>query len=1013
MERKSSSKELQNLLQAIKSSDVVESRIELVNKLRDLDFLEISDLASLLEFLTTFWEDFTCLDISQCMLNKTILSVAAKYVDSDVSGCLVQFLALGTKASGWCGKHLKMTAMLTEESQEKHSNLFFQLLLDLFSLSAASMVALKRHAVFVDNASAAVVERFISEQLNLIKDIVSEIKNINSFGSEALKAAQTLIDTVVRLCKGYFDAVNWDLCDARPEKDGNNTDSERVNLMNHVTNITKCTTEKLCELGILAANDGGSLVTILNVSWKGVITLLQQGKRVLREILSVQDIILTLISLVNEPLRCAAGAWSSLLKETISLTEARRTFLPSKFYLTNAMKISSLYPCQAYLVYKEVTLCVVMISSFRISLSCEKLLNKASEVLSELLEKTSIDLLNSLLNSAEVKQELKFELLDWLFSDDFCSNSTHGDSSSSYHMTSMVEIFSVSCEAMSEARLLLLGRIALFHNLLRYSMDLEDDIKIKITRKLRWFLDMLVVEDVYSSVLDLQIPVPYGSGKTLELIWQPMFSALLHALKTFMIVVSSSFAWAEFEAFLLENLFHPHFLCWEIVMELWCFLVRYAEMDVVNGIIDKLCSLMKLLESPESVLIPGSPLRKVARIICLLAKSTPMADYVYSSVVGDGRSQLSSVLYAALLLEGFPLNSLSDNIRGTAKQKIITDYFGFIGSFDEKVLTTCSSGAFGIPVHALSASLQAQQVSISDLDVKTLKFLVAIIRNFRNPVEKIMKEHCHKLLSEMLGIVSNMKHLYKSDEMEGVLLELQNLFVSGPAASNTQLYQCKPYLALFMGGLGDMEMRESDNCAKSSAVWELYHMLFRERHWALVHLAIAAFGYFAARTTCNQLWRFVPQNASLSYDLMTGNEASEERFMSELKAFLDKETALLTTTPSFEQLELLVKEGVVLKEMVQKISGIDAMECQSMEIDVDNVPNKRRRLPDGISKGLELLQSGLKVIGDSISQWQENHCESSELHDKFSSHLSRLEDVVAHLTGLAGKGMNVNKRIKY
>lgn len=31
---------------------VVESRIELVNRLRDFDFLEISELASLLEFLT-------------------------------------------------------------------------------------------------------------------------------------------------------------------------------------------------------------------------------------------------------------------------------------------------------------------------------------------------------------------------------------------------------------------------------------------------------------------------------------------------------------------------------------------------------------------------------------------------------------------------------------------------------------------------------------------------------------------------------------------------------------------------------------------------------------------------------------------------------------------------------------------------------------------------------------------------------------------------------------------------
>ena len=38
------------------------------------------------------------------------------------------------------------------------------------------MVALKRHPVFVDNASAAIVEKFILEQLNLIKDVVSEIK---------------------------------------------------------------------------------------------------------------------------------------------------------------------------------------------------------------------------------------------------------------------------------------------------------------------------------------------------------------------------------------------------------------------------------------------------------------------------------------------------------------------------------------------------------------------------------------------------------------------------------------------------------------------------------------------------------------------------------------------------------------------------------------------------------------------------------------------------------------------
>ena len=45
----------------------------------------------------TYWEDFTCLDVTQCLLNKTILNVAAKYIDSDISGCLGSFLALGTK----------------------------------------------------------------------------------------------------------------------------------------------------------------------------------------------------------------------------------------------------------------------------------------------------------------------------------------------------------------------------------------------------------------------------------------------------------------------------------------------------------------------------------------------------------------------------------------------------------------------------------------------------------------------------------------------------------------------------------------------------------------------------------------------------------------------------------------------------------------------------------------------------------------------------------------------------
>lgn len=296
------------------------------------------------------------------------------------------------------------------------------------------------------------------------------------------------------------------------------------------------------------------------------------------------------------------------------------------------------------------------------------------------------------------------------------------------------------------------------------------------------------------------------------------------------------------------------------------------------------------------------------------------------------------------------------------------------------------------------------QVSISDIDGKTLKFLVAIIHNYRNSVDSLTKDCCRKLLSETLAIISNIKILYKCDAMEEVILELQNLFVSRLTASDAWLFQCKPNLAFFMAGLGHMDIAESDNSAKSSAVWELYHVMLSERHWAFVHLAITAFGYFAARTSCNQLWRFVPKNATLSLDLVSGNETDEERFMSELKAFLEKEMALLILTPSSKQLELLVKEGLVLKEKVQKISNLDPqpMECEIMEMKNDNQANKRRKLPDGISKGVELLQSGLKVIGDGLSMWQKN--DSTELQDKFLAHFSCLEDLIGHLAGLVGSG---------
>ncbi|KAL6191892.1 hypothetical protein ACLB2K_038281 [Fragaria x ananassa] len=1009
------SSELQSLQDAIRSSDVVENRIELIKKLGDLKITEKSELASLAECLTIFWEDYTCLDLSQCMLNSAIIQVASKHLESDISNCLAHFLVLGTKASIWCGKHLKMTLMLTEESQEEeHENLFFQLFLDLLSFSGASFSALARYPVFVEKMTVDIVETFFDEELNLIKDSLPEIKRIQSFVSEevVVKVTQEVIDSVIRLCGTYARALNWESWEEKLERDKTDMDFQGAKRMNHVINVTKCTVEKLCEMGVVAANNGGSLVPIINMSWKGVVTLLQLGDGVLATKVNVAVLISNLISLVNESIRRAAEAWFSSLKENISVTEARKTFLPVKFYMVNAVKISSLYPYQAYLVRSEITKCILMMSMLKCSLSKENLLKTASDVFTELLEKTSLDLLIAMLNSVQVKQELKVEFLDYLFSEGSCTDSVAGDPSK---MHSMVDLFSTCGEVLPGEKTFLIGRISLFLNFLRFSLDLDDDVKLWIAGKLDWFFDILVNEEVYSSILLLQVPVLYGCGKTVEVVWQPMFSSLLNALQTFMLVVSSSPAWTELESFLLENLFHPHFLCWEIVMELWCFMVRHAESGMVSGIVGKLCSLMKLVASTESVLVADSALRKVARSISTILTfgAQSMVDQVYMAIVRDEGSQLSSVMRLALFMEGFPLNLLSDKMKRIVTQRIITDYCLFIENFDEKSMNSLDCGLLGPPVFALSSSLQSLQISTSDINVKTLKFLVAIIHNYKVCEDKLMKDQYRKLLSETLGIISNVRHLYASLEMEKVICELENLFISGPDVSDTHLYECKPDLALFMAGLAHMDIKETDESSNISALWDLYHMLLGERHWAFIHLAITAFGYFSARTNCNKLWRFVPQNAALSYDLASGNEANLDRFMSEFKVFLEKETALLTITASSDQLGLLVREGQKLKEMFQKFSNviIETAECDYMEIDGEKQTmelnsgghsSRKRKFPD-IEKGMELLQSGMKVIVDSISQLQRNDQPSSKaLPDNFLTTLSRLEAEISQLVGLAG-----------
>ena len=53
---------------------------------------------------------------------------------------------------------------------------------------------------------------------------------------------------------------------------------------------------------------------------------------------------------------------------------------------------------------------------------------------------------------------------------------------------------------------------------------------------------------------------------------------------------------------------------------------------------------------------------------------------------------------------------------------------------------------------------------------------------------------------------------------------------------------------------------------------------------------------------------------------------------------------------------------------------------------------------------MELLKNGLKIIGDGLSQWQLNDFDTTELHVKYLTQFSQLEDVITHFEELTGSG---------
>uniref|UniRef100_A0A0E0NPJ5 Uncharacterized protein n=1 Tax=Oryza rufipogon TaxID=4529 RepID=A0A0E0NPJ5_ORYRU len=976
--------ELGSLVEAIKSSEVLENRISLINQLEDPFQLCADDLGLVVGSLI----------------------VALKCSELDTTNCLGPFLTLGSKAGSWCVRHLLWSVESIDESEdaqeEEHSRLFPEIIALTLNISSKHLPVASK-CIAEDTVHA--VGDFILELLTLTESSILD-KKLGTTGHVA-KAAPVFLDETIKLCRVYSEAAKSDQCIMSMPKEETTEEHKETDLTSNIAQITACTIQSLCKIGTHAASSGGSQVILLNISWKGIISLLQLGKGMVEEKVNVREIILIPISVAIESLRVATERWCVPLQEVLGTAEARRAFLPIKYFLTNAVRICSIYPSETMAIYK--------------SIIRNPQLKAASELLFELLEPSSFLLLDTLMKSTEVSPESKCQLVQYFLEKVRTGNPEYtGEVDHTMNFATLGCIFSVDSDVDNINRALLPAEFTVFLHFLNASPWLREEVVIELCKKLHLFLNILTLEDVYSYVLGCQIPALSSDDDSPKVVWQPVYTSLIQALKTFMIAASSSSAaWSEFEVFLLENLFHPHFLCLEILTELWCFFMHYAEAETSTYLINQLFLLLKTLASPEEVLAPLSALRKLARASCniLSYASSATIDQIYTML--NDRSSKSSILYLALLMEGFPFDSLSRGVKEHAVKTLFTSFAGYLQNQNYFK----NHGEINLPTSSSSGIIgEIKDVTIDEKSIATMfKIATSLINLYRTSPDS-SKNLLVKHISSILVIITHMRHLCAFSELEKLTLELHTLFMSSFDNSNTAISQCKPSMASFMAILGHLNTTEDDANPLCSAMWDLFHFLLRERHWALIHLAMGSFGYFAARTSFAQLWKFVPVDAALSYTC-TGVDIDEDGFMSELKAFLQKEVALRDDKWSEEQICSLVSEGRMLKKLVEscleiplvpepeKVSITNYVKtkkrkmpdgiCEGMPENVsvtNDVETKKRKMPDRICEGMMLVQNGLKIMRSALSE-----TDLAELKDRFAVHLSRLEDAVSHLASFSDK----------
>ncbi|KAH7439548.1 hypothetical protein KP509_04G066400 [Ceratopteris richardii] len=755
------------------------------------------------------------------------------------------------------------------------------------------------------------------------------------------------------------------------------------------------------EIGKFAAVNGRDWVGMLNITWKGVIALLQtvNGKDIMSKLLDIHEIIRVIIGCTMESLNSAAESCDVLIqekKDMNNISELKRLCIPVKFFLLNLIRVVTYFPWHAVDAFDDIIECGLHIILLRVEMSESSYMKSVAEAIVEIVEPNLFILLRTLFTSSEIKLQTKLQFLNDLIG---IGNWNGSFSLSDMGKRKLDEIHSESTEICygREANALL-SRLLIYLSLLDCSHDFGAELLLELARRLDFPLQVICDSKIYAKLFELQVFATCGPPK---LLWQYVYRALVKTLEMFFIALSGTEAWAEVEEFLYRNILHPHPLCRELILELWCFVSRHCEGCVVEVHIQDLVDVLNNMINLPFATLSEWPIRTITRLICSLVKSDPchLACKVYELTFGMGSfaGDVKLGLSTALLREHFPIVVLDDDTRSL-----------FI-SFAVKSITELWNEVKRNPMENL------EKLSLVD---KTLCSIFESLyqENFQHfcDAEKLYeltkvsvellklahKSSVHKIRCQSLRYLSGVWKKIDPHQIRGIVQSLHSLIKGNKFPESVQ--RCiKICLAEVLSGFSEVSMPEDETDPFNCALWELYHLILRERHWAYAHLALASFGYFVAHTNWNDLWRFVPSDAALAYDAKSGTLANESIFMSTLRRFLERDAY---NADNWNHKPTLEHEGKVLQKTLLKFDrvadrahGVDAPDLVDTEHTDFESGVQIISTDSEISQAIRMLQDGMKLLRRKIPAWLKDTGRNLEQQHQIHDQLSLLDDVIGQL----------------